>query len=212
MLKLPMSFPNQLTVLRMMLTPVLAVVITIDDLRFKYLALAIFMLAAFTDWYDGYAARKLNKRTKTGKYLDPLADKLLVSTILGVFAFLQYIPVWMFLAIGLRDILITALRAYVISTRKSFETSNFAKWKTASQMATIFFLLVWSLLQQQAQAGGPLHNIVSFVEEWNLVWSTMLFVTVYTVMTGVMYLVENRHHLKSLAIAFYRVFVPTNVR
>jgi len=44
------------------------------------------------------------------------------------------------------------------------------------------------------------------------VWSTMLFVTVYTVMTGVMYLVENRHHLKSLAIAFYRVFVPTNVR
>ncbi len=196
----------------MVLTPVLALVLTINDLRFRYLALFIFIIACFTDWYDGYAARKLKKITETGKYLDPLADKLLVSTMFGIFAYLEFIPVWMFFAIILRDVLITSLRAYAISTRKPFETSGLAKWKTASQMTAIFFLLVWLILQHPAPGGETMSVAARFILEWNLVWSTMLFVTVYTLMTGVIYLFENRRHLKSIAIAFYRVFVPTNVR
>ncbi len=205
-----MSLPNQLTVLRMILTPVFAVVLTYNGLHFKYVAFGIFLIASLTDWYDGYAARKLGKTTETGKYLDPLADKLLVSTAFGIFAYLQVIPVWMFFVIAFRDIVITALRAYAISTNKEFETSSLAKWKTASQMTAIYFLLIWIIAREQVGAGSS--AFLNFVEELNLVWGVMLFVTLYTLATGVLYAIENRSHLKSLAIACYRVFVPTNVR
>ena len=205
-----MSLPNQLTVFRMILTPVFAVVLTYEGLLFKYVALGIFVVASFTDWYDGYAARKWSKTTETGKYLDPLADKLLVSTAFGMFAYLEVVPVWMFLVIALRDIMITALRAYAISTHKKFETSSLAKWKTAAQMAAIYFLLFWTISQEQI--GDTSSSFLHFVGEWNIVWGVMLFITLYTLATGILYLIENRSHLKGLAIACYRVFVPTNVR
>lgn len=205
-----MSFPNQLTVLRMILTPLFAVTLTFKGIHFKYLSFFIFILASLTDWYDGYVARKFGSTTQTGKYLDPLADKLLVSTAFGIFAYLRIVPIWMFLVIALRDIVITGLRAYAITTGKPFETSSFAKWKTVCQMVSIYLLFLWMIAQHEY--GKSMPAIMQMIENWNLVWSVMLFVTLYTLITGVSYLYENRSHLKSLAIAFYRVFVPTNVR
>lgn len=203
-----MSRPNQLTVLRMALTPAFAVTLTYEETYWKYVAFGIFILAALTDWYDGYVARKDGTATQTGKYLDPLADKLLVSTAFGIFAFaLEIMPIWMFLVVVSRDIMITALRAYAITTGKVFETNSFAKWKTACQMGCIFVLLLLILAEQ-----GFDSLILQKIEAWGLVWNMMFLVTVYTLTTGIIYLYENRPLLKSLAIAFYRVFVPTNVR
>lgn len=203
-----MSLPNQLTVLRVILTPIFGVLLTLDDLRFKYLAFSIFVLASLTDWYDGYIARKYGNITSTGKYLDPLADKLLISTAFGVFAYLGYIQFWMFLVIALRDIIITALRSYAISTNKTFATSTLAKWKTAFQMFAIYLILIWIIAKVQPNPPA----ILAFVENWMLLASLMWLVTFFTIGTGVSYMYVNRSHLKSLAIACYRVFVPTNVR
>jgi CDP-diacylglycerol--glycerol-3-phosphate 3-phosphatidyltransferase len=206
-----MSLPNQLTVLRIALTPLLAVFLTLEDLTSKYIAFGIFILATMTDWYDGYIARKYGSTTVTGKYLDPLADKLLVSTVFGVFTYLGAIPFWMFAIIVLRDIVITGLRAYAHSKGKLFETSNIAKWKTASQMLAIYFLF-FDLIFSAAYRGEAAPALLTYVEDANLLWNYMLFVTLYTLATGISYLYDNRHHLKSLAIDFYRVFIPTNVR
>lgn len=205
-----MSLPNQLTVLRIVLTPLFAVFLTFQAITFKYVAFFIFFLASLTDWYDGYLARKSDKITSTGKYLDPLADKLLVSTAFGVFYYLGYVEFWMFVAIALRDIIITALRSYAISKGHPIETSNFAKWKTASQMVAIYLLFIW-MIAKALYVDKPT-VVITFVEQYSLIYNIMLFVTLYTVTSGVSYLVDNRGHLKSLAIAFYRVFVPTNVR
>ncbi|RMF61004.1 MAG: CDP-diacylglycerol--glycerol-3-phosphate 3-phosphatidyltransferase [Calditrichaeota bacterium] len=207
-----MSLPNQLTVLRIILTPLFAVFLTFESLYFKYVSLFIFILASLTDWYDGYVARKFGSITPTGKYLDPLADKFLVATAFGVFAYLGYVKLWMFVLIASRDILVTGLRSYVLSQGKKFETSRLAKWKTATQMAAIYLLFIFVIAKEQIASQDASPGLLEDVERWNLVYNLMLFVTIFTVSTGVTYLRDNRRHLKSLAIAFYRVFVPTNVR
>ena len=180
-------------------------------LDIMYAAFGVFILATLTDWYDGYIARKYGITTATGKYLDPLADKLLVSTAFGVFTYLGYIPLWMFAIIILRDVVITGLRAYAHSKGKLFETSNLAKWKTASQMFAIYLLFIF-IIAGEAYRDLPVPGLLAYIERTNLIWDFMLFVTLYTLATGVSYLYENRNHLKSLAVDFYRVFVPTNVR
>ncbi len=207
-----MTLPNQLTVLRMALTPVFAMLLTYEEVSMKYASLLVYILASATDWYDGYIARKFGSITITGKYLDPLADKILVSTAFGMFAFLELIPVWMFVAMASRDALITGLRAYSISTRRSFETISLAKWKTALQMVVIYLMLLWIIAMQEHAGLATMPAFMQMVYDWNIVWNVMMFVTLYTLTTGIVYLTENRYLLKSLVIACYRVFVPTNVR
>ncbi len=207
-----MSYPNQLTVFRIILTPLFAVLLTFEDVYFKYFSLFVFVVAAFTDWYDGYVARKYGNITSTGIYLDPLADKLLISTAFGMFTYLGYVKLWMFVAIALRDILITGLRSYAISKKRPLATKNIAKWKTAFQMGAIYLIFIW-MLMKESYAG--LENAPAYLvtfENWDLIGNLMLFVTVFTVATGVSYIIENWNYIKSMAIAFYRVFVPTNVR
>ncbi len=206
-----MTLPNQLTVLRIALTPVFAFALIQNELYFKYAALAVFVVAALTDWYDGYVARKHNAISQAGKYLDPLADKLLVSTAFFLFAFLNYMPFWMFWIIVLRDVSITLLRWYAVNTGKQFETSNYAKWKTAAQMVVIHLLLIWSIVEKQFITDVNTPTVLHFVSDLDLIWNITFFVTAYTLLTGIIYLFENRSHLKSLAIACYRVFVTTNV-
>ncbi|NIR48788.1 CDP-diacylglycerol--glycerol-3-phosphate 3-phosphatidyltransferase [candidate division KSB1 bacterium] len=208
-----MSRPNQLTVFRMILTPLFATILILTKhIYLRYFSLFLFVFACLTDWYDGYVARKSGNITLTGKYLDPLADKILISTAFGVFTYLGYVDLWMFLVIALRDAIITALRSYGISKNQPLVTSTSAKWKTACQMLAIYLIFIWMILKEQYAVRGTEPEFVSAVEEWHLIHYLMLFVTLFTVYTGASYLYENRRHLKSLAIACYRVFVPTNVR
>lgn len=204
-----MSLPNQLTVLRIILTPFFAAALIA---KWYYWSLFLFVLAMLTDWYDGYAARKMGKITPFGKYLDPLADKLLISTAFGTLTYLGFVPFWMFLVIASRDVLITALRSYAVSTNQPFETIRFAKWKTGCQMGAIYLILFWKIATERSTGGRITHTLVKYDKEWGLVYNLMLFVTIYTLASGMFYLFENRSLLKRMVIAFYRVFVPTNVR
>src|SRR5688572_6734775 len=128
-----MGLPNQLTVLRMALTPLVVYCLTRESLAFRYLALVVFLFASLTDWYDGYAARKLGRVTQWGKFLDPLADKILVITTFAVFVSLGLVKAWMVVVIAVRDILMMALRLYGEWKRQPVVTSTTAKWKTAGQ-------------------------------------------------------------------------------
>jgi len=204
-----MSLPNQLTVFRIVLTPFFAVLLIA---KLYYLSLILFVIATLTDWYDGYAARKMGKITPFGKYLDPLADKLLISTAFGALTYMGIVPFWMFLVIALRDVLITALRSYAASTEQPFETGGFAKWKTGCQMAGIYLILFWIIANEKFAESQTTKGLVKLDEEWELVHNLMLFVTIYTLASGLFYLFENRGVFKRMVIAFYRVFMPTNVR
>ncbi len=207
-----MASPNRLTVLRMVLTPLFAYFLTRDPIYYKYFSLSVFFLASITDWYDGYVARKYGGITVIGKHLDPLADKLMISVAFGMFTWLGYVKFWMFALIVLRDFLITGLRSYALFLNKPFTTTSFAKWKTFFQMFAIYCLFVWLIIKETYGGQDFPPGFIQDVENWNLIEYLMLFVTALTLATGVSYVYDNRHHLKSMAVAFYRVFVPTNVR
>ncbi|MFQ5707371.1 MAG: CDP-diacylglycerol--glycerol-3-phosphate 3-phosphatidyltransferase [bacterium] len=207
-----MSKANRVTAFRIFLTPLFAAVLIFEGLVFKYLSLFIFIVASITDWYDGYLARKSNSITSTGKYLDPLADKLLISTAFGIFTYKGYVAFWMFATIVFRDIVITGLRSFAVSRNERFETSSWAKWKTFSQMLAIYLIYFWMIAVHSVAQGTSHTGAIAWIQDRDVIGKMMLFVTLFTVTTGMSYLYENRRHLKNLAIAFYRVFLPTNVR
>ena len=86
-----MSFPNQLSLLRILLTPVFLILFLSENLFYKKLSLLVFFIAIFTDWYDGWHARKYGEISKAGIFLDPLADKILTSAAFLGFYFLGFI-------------------------------------------------------------------------------------------------------------------------
>jgi len=148
-----MTIPNILTLLRIVLIPVFVAVFYLPFEWSGWAAGAIFALAAITDWFDGYLARKLNQMSPFGAFLDPVADKLIVATSL-VLLVESYSTPWLTLPamviIG-REIVISALREWMaeLGKRASVAVSYVGKVKTALQMLAIFLLVVaepWSAL------------------------------------------------------------------
>ena len=154
--------PNGISWARAIAGLPLAVLIVLPDEAFRLLAVALFLPAALSDWADGYFARRQNQVSLYGAWLDPVADKILVAA--GLIALLgngeiHGLHSLAVVAIVLREIYITALRAYTAmlpqSTAISHETqplavSRLAKWKTASQFIALFFLLVAPLTAGEA--------------------------------------------------------------
>ncbi len=189
-----LTVPNQLTILRIILTPLFIyfyIKNTFDD---KLIGTIIFSLAAATDWYDGYIARKLNIVTRWGQFMDPLADKILISSALIVFAYLDYLYWWMVVVIVFRDFLITFIRMYALKRGKSIITSHLAKWKTFIQMLAVFCLLIYLNFPS-----ADIYQLVDYPPDYTHWISLMyLIVTFITALTGIQYLIENRSHLYEL--------------
>jgi cardiolipin synthase (CMP-forming) len=136
--------PNQLTLLRMAFVPF--IVIELVDGRFFW-ALILFVTAGFSDGLDGLLARKLHQQTLLGQYLDPIADKLLLSTMFPVLSILHRIP-WKFTVLVFsRDISILAASAvlFAISGLRDFRPSIFGKANTFSQIAAVFFVMLYAI-------------------------------------------------------------------
>ncbi|KAA3619784.1 MAG: CDP-diacylglycerol--glycerol-3-phosphate 3-phosphatidyltransferase [Calditrichaeota bacterium] len=205
-----MSFPNQLTILRILLTPVFVACLFVEEYNYRLAALIIFFIAVLTDWYDGYVARKFGSVTNWGKFLDPLADKILVLSAFFSLVVLGYIELWMVIVIAFRDLFITTLRIYAIkkNSKKPLKTSSWAKWKTASQMAGIYFILIYLVLKQKMLAVTDSLPWLHKLEALNFVDKLMYLVTFITATTGIHYLVENRHHVKALAHTVSRFLIP----
>ncbi len=189
-----LTLPNQLTLFRIILTPVFYFVIIQPDTSFKLAAAVLFLVASITDWYDGYFARRFNLTSRWGQFMDPLADKLLVSTALIVFAQLDYIFWWMVIVVVLRDVLITGLRIFALYIGKPIITSSFAKWKTFLQMGFIFALLIYMNIP-----GLPEIHLQQVSNVW-LLWTTLAFslVVLFTAISGIYYLIMNFAHVSEL--------------
>jgi len=205
-----MTFPNQLTLLRIILTPLIVYTLTIESLKFRYAAFALFLLASLTDWYDGYIARRFNSVSNWGEFLDPLADKILVLSTFTAFFMIGEIQLWVVLIIAGRDLFITSLRVFAMQTNRPIKTSTFAKWKTAAQMGSIYFILIWLILQQvnAAEASG---SLFWSLDAMNLVEKVMYIVVFVTALTWMHYLRENWQQLKGFAAAISRIFLPTSL-
>jgi cardiolipin synthase (CMP-forming) len=140
--------PNQLTLLRMIFVPF--IVIHLVEGRYLW-ALVVFVIAGFSDGLDGLLARTLHQQTMLGQYLDPIADKLLLSTIFLVLSILRKIP-WKFTVVVFsRDISILAASAvlFAIAGLRNFRPSIFGKANTVSQIAAVFFVLLFQIRPQR---------------------------------------------------------------
>jgi cardiolipin synthase len=136
--------PNQLTLLRMIFVPF--IVIELVDGHYSR-ALILFVIAGFSDGLDGQLARRLHQQTLLGQYLDPIADKLLLSTLFLVLSILHQIP-WKFTVLVFsRDISILAASAvlFAIAGLRNFQPSIFGKANTFSQIAAVFFVMLFSI-------------------------------------------------------------------
>jgi CDP-diacylglycerol---glycerol-3-phosphate 3-phosphatidyltransferase len=193
-----MVLPNQLTVLRIILTPFFLYLFLSDDPLMKQISLGVFILAALTDWYDGWLARKYNYITTWGKFWDPLADKILTSTAFFAFVLIDVIPLWMVIIIVFRDLVVTILRAYADYREVSFATSYYAKWKTFIQMTFLYYLLVVyaGIITPQFYSGNE--DIFNALFNKELIYYIMLIITIITLHSGITYIITNRILIKKL--------------
>jgi cardiolipin synthase (CMP-forming) len=173
--------PNQLTLLRMMFLPF--IVINLIDHSYLW-ALVLFTLAGLSDGLDGLLARTLRQQTQLGQYMDPVADKLLLSTTFLVLSFVHKIP-WKFTVLVFsRDISILAVSAvlYATTSLRDFRPSVFGKANTTAQVAAVFFVLLREVQSAQWVA----------VARWIALWATFAF----TILSAVhyVYLVGQRLH------------------
>ena len=138
-----MNLPNKLTVLRVLLIPffVLFLLTDLGGDYGKYYALAIFIIASLTDLLDGKIARKYNLVTNFGKFMDPLADKLLVCSALICLIELQRIPSWMVVLIIAREFTISGFRLIAADNGVVIAASYFGKFKTTFQMIAVCLLI-----------------------------------------------------------------------
>ncbi len=203
-----MSLPTKLTILRIVLTPVVVVLLNFETLYFRVASLSVFAIAALTDWFDGHLARKLGYVSPLGNFLDPLADKILVLSTLFAFALYGHIAVWMVVVIAARDLLITLLRWYADWKRQPVVTSTTAKWKTASQMIAVYVIMLCLIIHSYFIESK---SALAWEEWQGYINMMMQFVTLITIATAVQYLVENRHHVRSLMLACLRLFAPGNL-
>jgi len=186
-----MTLPNQLTILRIILSPVFLFCFLSEIVWMKQLSIAIYIIAALTDWYDGWLARKFNYITSWGKFWDPLADKILTSSAFIGFAIVDLIPWWMVSIIVGRDLLITILRIFSDLKNYQFTTSYYAKWKTMLQMIFLYYLLLLFVAQYSPGINELYGDKILFLLNDKLIYYTALLITIITFHSGVLYIVRN---------------------
>ncbi len=136
------NIPNILTLLRIALIPVIAGLLLSPSKEAGFWAATVFALASITDWLDGYLARRMQTVTTFGKFLDPIADKLIVMAALVMVIPYGRVPAWMVLVILGREIIITGLRGIASTEGIVIPASNLGKFKTIFQLVAILGLLL----------------------------------------------------------------------
>lgn len=196
--QLELTLPNQLTILRIVLAPVFLLLLLSESSLNRQLSLIVFIIAALTDWYDGWVARKWGYISRWGKFLDPLADKILSSVALFAYVSLGLVDAWMVWIVVVRDFLITGLRVYAEYKDKPVITSKTAQAKTFGQFVVIYYILILyvgkTIVSVQEQFGGIIDDLM----DAQVLFGMMLLVTLTTVGTGIAYIFDNRRILREL--------------
>lgn len=189
-----MNLPNKLTISRIFLIPIFIILLSIPlDLGAwdigstelpitHFIAAMIFIFASATDWVDGYIARKYNLITNLGKFLDPLADKLLVSAALIMLVQLELAAAWIVIVIISREFAVTGLRLVAAGEGIVLAAGQMGKLKTATQMLAIILLL--------------LHEFPFSYFHFPLGTIALYLALFFTVVSGIDYFIKNRHVMR----------------
>ena len=171
-----MTTANKITMVRIAMIPFFVVFALMDGVKWQALALVLFCAASLTDFLDGYVARKYNQVTDFGKFVDPLADKLLVTAALVIFVGEGLLASWMVFLILAREFIITSLRNVAAAKGQVMAASWSGKVKTASTMICLCLMHLW---------GEPLSMNT-------LDWVCVIVIAATTLYSGVEYFVKNK--------------------
>ncbi len=168
---------NIITIIRILLVPIFLVILLTEMENKEIVAFVIFLVAAISDAVDGYIARKYNQVTNLGKFLDPLADKLLVTAALLALVNLGLVETWVASVIILREIFITAFRFYFLVKDSMFSASWIAKKKTTLQIIAIALLILCEKL--------PIRDTIFAIGT-----ITLYIALILTIYSGVEYIIK----------------------
>ena len=176
------SGPNKLTLFRIAAVPIIIVLLLFPNRICTFIAAMLFSAAAITDYLDGFYARKRNQVTTLGTIMDPVADKLLVSSAFIMLTSLGWVPAWMACIIIGRELAVTGLRNIIAEKGEDLSASNLGKYKTGFQIAAIIPLMIhYPFIGLNVQAIGGL-----------FIWGALVF----TIWSGADYFFRSRSLLK----------------
>lgn len=188
------NLPNLLTISRIIVIPVIFLAIYIHTVWWSVLTAVLFIIAAITDYFDGYLARSRNETSVFGRLLDPIADKLLVVSALLIIVAnrmvdeISYIPVCIIMC---REILVSGLREFLAEVKVGMPVTRLAKWKTGVQMTALSMLLMSRV--------GIIQIGDTFIPVWGVLGEILLWVAgVLTFMTGYDYFQRGLDYVKNL--------------
>ena len=178
-----MNLPNKLTIFRVLCVPVFVVMMLVDCIPYNhFIAVGIFIIASLTDLFDGKIARKYNLVTNFGKFMDPLADKLLVCAALICLS-PKMIPAWVVIIIVSRELFISGFRILAADQGIVLAAGWWGKFKTAFSMFMIIVLIV----------NIPLENQILTIIGWALIWTSLAL----TIISMIEYVSKNIDVLKN---------------
>lgn len=181
-----MNLPNILTMMRIATIPLLAALLMSPSRSAGFWAAALFAIASITDWLDGYLARRMGIVTVFGKFLDPIADKLIVMAVLIMILPFDRVPAWMVLIILGREIIITGLRGIASTEGIVIQASDLGKFKTIFQLVALIGL---TLHYNYSWFFGIPHPLLT-VDMHNVGMFFLWIATILTIWSGVDYLIR----------------------
>ena len=180
-----MNWPNRLSLMRIASVPVLTLLLAFDNVMWtRYAALFLFILSAITDFVDGWMARKYNIVTNFGKFIDPVADKLLMLSTMVMISWHGILPAWLVVAVLLRELSVDGLRLVAVEQGKVIAAGKLGKIKTVCQIVMVIVHLVYF-------ARFPLLHILA---GWLLI-PTQIAALAMTLWSGVDYFLHNKEVL-----------------
>jgi CDP-diacylglycerol--glycerol-3-phosphate 3-phosphatidyltransferase len=190
-----MNLANKLTMIRIFLVPVFLVFITVKDIPYgSIIATIIFIIASLTDQLDGHIARSRNQITNFGKFMDPLADKLLVTAALVSLVELKLVAGWAVVVILAREFAVSGLRTLAASDGIVIAASWWGKIKTVTQMIAILLLLLKVNINTSVSAISFVSNNSFLNSFFTYVPETIMYIAVLiTIISGIDYFVKNKH-------------------
>lgn len=188
-----MNLPTKLTFLRILLIPLFIVFFFVSVIPYnRFIAVGVFIAASFTDFLDGYLARKNNQVTDLGKFLDPIADKMLVAcALIGVavdFSILQVYVAVCAMIILCRELMISGFRIVASSKGVTLAADKLGKIKTVLQMIALILLIPYANISALHALAGEIFLYVGF--------SILGMATCMTIISGINYIVKNKEVLK----------------
>lgn len=181
------NLPNLISLFRVIISPVIFVLLISNDKNSIIIGAVLFFIGAFSDFLDGWLARKMNLTSSWGRFFDPLADKFLTLSVFIVLVYLKIASLWMVAVILLRDVFTTYMRIVGDKMKAPIKTSKTAKFKTLVQMFYLSLILLIMIYDAQNNS-----NILLTLTKDNIPNIFLFFIVLLTVWSTVDYIIDNK--------------------